>query len=350
MATMYPNSPHGRVHLSDPADLIAAVPALLGFRPHRSLVVICLGGVPATVQAVMRHDLAGTASNCDRLSVDRLAALCERAGAASVIVVVVDDRAHGDGPIHDLHHALVDLLSASLAEVGVALAGAHAVTGIETGAQWWGLLGDPRHGTVPDPTASAVAVAQVIRGRPIRASRLELERILEPRPRADRDRVARLLALARHPTSRARPRSVRSALEDVLARIASSDGALSDEGVAAIAVALEAPAVRDSVLALAITELADAAERAWIVMARALSGPARAEPAALLGFSAYARGDGPLAGVALTAALDADPGHRLAGLLDDALHGGIRPDVIVDLARTGRDVARTLGVTLPPAA
>jgi hypothetical protein len=47
---------------------------------------------------------------------------------------------------------------------------------------------------------------------------------------------------------------------------------------------------------------------------------------ALLAVSAYVRGDGPLTGVALSAALAADPGHRMAGLLDVALHGGVRPE------------------------
>ena len=38
---------------------------------------------------------------------------------------------------------------------------------------------------------------------------------------------------------------------------------------------------------------------------------------------AYLRGDGPLAAVALEAALAEDPAHRMAGLLDTALQGGV---------------------------
>ncbi|MFF0814036.1 DUF4192 domain-containing protein [Rhodococcus sp. NPDC003318] len=350
MATMYPDIPNGRVHISDPADLIAAVPAMLGFTPHRSLVLICIGGTPSTVQTVMRHDLPEPGAVHDEGALERLAMLCEHADARLAVAVVVDERAIAGDPVHGTHHALAEYLSVVLADVGVALVGAHAVTAVVAGAQWWSLLGDDRHGSLPDPTASKVAAAQVFQGRPIRGSRGELEQLLAPRARGHRDRVARLLAVARHPASGARSRSGGAALDEVLAHIVDSAGHLADEAIVAVSLALEDSDIRDSVLGLAVTEMADAAEAAWIAMVRSLTGQARAEPAALLGFSAYARGDGPLAGVALAVALAADPEHRLAGLLDDALQHGIRPDVIEDLAHTGRDVAKALGVTLPPAA
>jgi hypothetical protein len=68
----------------------------------------------------------------------------------------------------------------------------------------------------------------------------------------------------------------------------------------------------------------------------------------LLSFSAYVRGDGPLAGIALAAALDGEPGHRLGGMLDRALQSGLPPEQISRLARTGFRLARQLGVSLPP--
>jgi hypothetical protein len=68
----------------------------------------------------------------------------------------------------------------------------------------------------------------------------------------------------------------------------------------------------------------------------------------LLAFSAYARGDGPLAGLALEAALSADPNHRMAGMLDTALQSGMRPEQIRELAGTGYRLAEKLGVRLPP--
>ena len=67
-----------------------------------------------------------------------------------------------------------------------------------------------------------------------------------------------------------------------------------------------------------------------------------------LAFSAYARGDGPLAGVSLEAALRCEPGHRMAGMLDTALQSGLRPQDIRKLADTGYRLADRLGGRLPP--
>ena len=46
------------LRLSHPAELLAAIPALLGFRPQDSLVVVCLGGPSGRrVQLTIRVDL-----------------------------------------------------------------------------------------------------------------------------------------------------------------------------------------------------------------------------------------------------------------------------------------------------
>ena len=68
----------------------------------------------------------------------------------------------------------------------------------------------------------------------------------------------------------------------------------------------------------------------------------------LLAFSAYARGDGPLAGVSLEAALRSDEDHRMARMLDQALQSGMRPEQIRELADTGYRLAKRIGVRLPP--
>ncbi|WP_307807295.1 DUF4192 domain-containing protein [Rhodococcus qingshengii] len=93
-----------------------------------------------------------------------------------------------------------------------------------------------------------------------------------------------------------------------------------------LVVALTDVRVRDVVLGLAITSVAAHAEQLWLVLTHEVPLPERAWPATLLGFFAYVRGDGPLAGVALSAALSADSEHTLAGLLDLSLQSGMRPD------------------------
>jgi hypothetical protein len=106
--------------------------------------------------------------------------------------------------------------------------------------------------------------------------------------------------------------------------------------------------VRDTLYALAVGARAGEAESLWAHLARTLPPPWRAEALALLAFSAYVRGDGPLAGVSLDAALRCEPGHRMAGMLDTALQSGMRPEEIRELADTGYRTAKRLGVRLPP--
>lgn len=352
------------VRITDPGDLICAVPALLGFRPQRSFVAVCLSGRgPGTVGAVMRHDLVlgdgTTVSESMAAALDRFTGVCAREGTDAVVAVIVDDRiARGGGLASRGYVAIVDEFAARLDRVGTALIGVHATTEIEVGRQWFSLLGGDRCGTLPDPSASSVAVARVLDGGAIRASRRELEEVLSPRPAAERLRVAELIDTARESmllgrelAERAgdRARADRRELSLVLAQIAhvESGGELLAAEIAELGLVLDNQTVRDCLLALAAGTEADAAEQLWVLLVRSLPDPERAQAAVLLGYSAYARGDGPMAGVALDAALESDPGHRLAGLLDTALQAGLRPAVVRELADTGYDCARRLGVDLP---
>ena len=113
----------------------------------------------------------------------------------------------------------------------------------------------------------------------------------------------------------------------------------SDAELAALACALVDVQVRDTLYALAVGHNAGEAESLWALLSRSLPTPWRAEALVLLAFSAYARGDGPLAGVSLEAALRCEPGHRMAGMLDTALQSGLRPEHIRELAVTGYRLA-----------
>jgi alkylhydroperoxidase/carboxymuconolactone decarboxylase family protein YurZ len=128
-------------------------------------------------------------------------------------------------------------------------------------------------------------------------------------------------------------------------------GTLGDTEVAALASTLTDVAVRDTLYALAVGAAAGQAETLWALLARTLPEPWRLEALVLLAFSAYARGDGPLAGLSLEAALRGDPKHRMAGMLDTALQSGMRPEQIRELAGTGQTAggaaATAAGVRAP---
>lgn len=363
------------LRLTEPGDLIAAVPALLGFTPIRSLIVVSLSPSldspgTATVGAVMRHDLLlpdgdDPVPDVMGAAFARFGAVCARDGADAVLVVLVDPRLdRPDSPAVPTARRLVDDLAEELAHHGVDVAGVHAAAEIDTGREWFTLCGDAgcddgSRGTVPDPSASPVAAARVYEGGLIRRSRTELAEVLEPLSLPVRSRVAgyiddavdsRDLAYEFAVRSGGRDHADRLELETVLDRIADHDSGLEllAPEMAELAVLLSNPTVRDALLGLAAGPYADAAEGLWITLTRSLPDPERAEAAALVGFGAYVRGDGPFAGVALGVALESNPRHRLADLLDQALQAGLRPDTVRGLADTGYEIAARLGVPLPP--
>ncbi len=114
---------------------------------------------------------------------------------------------------------------------------------------------------------------------------------------------------------------------------------LADEEVVALTIALGDMWVRDRCLAFAIGPQVMAAERLWTELTRVTPIPERAQPAALLAFSAYLRGDGALASVALDQAEEAHPNHRLASLLRGALDAALPPEqltrMILNASRSG---------------
>ncbi|MGQ4597692.1 DUF4192 family protein [Nocardia sp. R6R-6] len=353
--------------MDDPGELIAAIPAMLGFTPERSVVVLVLrhGAVEAAVvDAVVRFDLDSPGGG--RVLSGTLAAAVTRIcgdEAASVLAVLVDDRAE-EPQVHAQRHrcaaarfdVLVAALGRRLAFSGIALGGVWAVRRIAAGQRWWNLAGPDRRGVLRDPAASMVALTHVLDGRQIRGSRSELTDLVAVDAPTGAEVAAHLenaLVLARERYARAARRGdtseySRQALDYVLWQIAniSSGAALTAPELAKLAAALRDRAVRDTMFALAVGDHAAAAEALWAALTRALSGPDRAEAAALLGYSAYVRGDGPLAGIALEAALEADPGHSMAVLLDTSLRLGMRPEQLRRLARSGYQTAAGLGVDL----
>jgi hypothetical protein len=358
-----------RLSVSDPGDLLAALPALLGFRPENSLVLISLGGPRGTaLGAVLRHDLilpdefddADVVTDAMVAAIEMFAGVCVRERAPKAIAFVVDESSDDEYDTGaEAYEAVAEALFDRLDDIGTELVGVHTVAEIEKGRFWWSLLDDPRTGCLPDPQTSAIVAAHVAEGRQIRGSRDELAATLERGSPIERASIANYIDGAMPATFLARNYAIakpdasagsRRELELVLARIAVTGGErLLAPEIAELSLALTNLLVRDALLALAVGAHAAAAEQLWLSMARALPDPERAAAATLLGFSAYMRGDGPLAGVAFEAALESDPNYYLARMLDAALQSGMRPAEIARLADAGFAAALTLGVTLPPA-
>lgn len=336
------------VRVGGPGALIAALPAILGFVPEKSLVLVALED--GRMEAVMRADLAADLAG----NVDRLAEVAANSGAETVVAVIVDAEGALCPMCNEDHRRLCAALTEALQSRGVGVYATHVVDRVAAGGTWQCVDGCGRRGTVEDPAASPLAAAAVLEGRRLYRRRAELQALIAPE---DPARAARLAGLieeqaacreadwTRDPDGRGR--------RDVEAAVAAADrvgdgGDLDDEQAAALACALTDVVVRDTLYALAVGSGAGPAEALWAVLSRRLPDPWRVEPLVLLAFSAYVRGDGPLAGLSLEAALRSDPDHRMARMLDTALQSGMRPEQIRDLAVTGYRVGKRLGVRLPP--
>lgn len=336
-------------HVGDPGALIAALPAVLGFVPEKSLVLVFLE-TSDQMGAVMRADLSEDLI----ANLDHLAQLAETSGAERVVCVVVD----ADGALcpmcNDDHRRLCEALADALRARGLGLHAAHVVDRVAAGGRWHCIDGCGRGGEVPDPYASPLAAAAVLDGRRLYGRREDLAAVVAS---ADPARAAALQSRIedcerrREPRWQADPNGCgRRDVETAMATaVAVSEGCEpGDDQIVQIAASLADVAVRDTLYALAIGSVSGPAEALWALLARTLPDPWRIEALVLLAFSAYARGDGPLAGVSLEAALRSDPRHRMAGMLDSALQSGMRPEQIRELAGTGYRLARRLGVQLPP--
>ncbi|MEV6558324.1 DUF4192 domain-containing protein [Nocardia sp. NPDC051756] len=351
-------------YIEDPGDLIAAIPAMLGFVPERSLLIVVLADSEchppsdsAQVFAIMRFDLEMPPGHCGEpaeiiaAAVDRV---CASADSTEVLAVVVDDNATAtdSGP----HPALITDLVERLADDRIGLEGAWAVTAIEPGSRWWSLLDPSSQGVVPDPQSSDVTAAMNEEGKPVYASRSELVALIQPDFQAV-ERVERLLPTA-HAEVRRRAAVLRRddnpdgglrwGIERVLGLIAAHDaGALpTDAESAQFAALVVDDRVRDALMATALSNYAQAAQSLWTYLTRSLPLPERAQAAVLLAYSAYVRRDGVLAGIAVQTALDAVPYHRFAILLEGALEIGLDPHSMRRLGRSGAEIVRGVGIEI----
>lgn len=349
-----------RVRIGEAGDLLAAVPAMLGFHPHRSMVLIGLKDGGTTIGPTMRHDLIVAGDHLERTDacrtrgasemvgvIDYLARYCASEDIAAVIAVFVDDRLDGTSTTRaqlDTEDVLHEL-ETTLAAFGVHVSAALAASTIAHDVRWWSMRGPFRRGRISDPSASPLTVARVLDGQLVRPSRTDLAEVIARGPAsAVREAAVHMMRLRRDGG-----RSLADELETVLSYLARApyDSELDAADVARVGVAIGHVRVRDSLLALTLGDDAGVVEDFWASMARSMPDCERAVAATLLAFSAYVRGDGPMARIAIDAALESDDTYSLAQLLDRSLRVGAGPELVREVAESGFACARTCGVLLP---
>lgn len=328
--------------LNRPSALIAALPAILGFTPENSLVLVSMER--GEVGAVLRVDLS-----CELIDgLDNLVSVAASATPDAAIAIVVDP----DGALCpmciDGHRQLCSALADELSAHDIPLWAAYLVDHVGAGGRWHCVDGCGSRGVVDDPQSSPVTVAAVLDGRRLYGRRSDLLAVLSVDDHQRCMRIAEAIEALQQGGTGVGDRT-RGVVEDGLAAVEKigAGATLTDAEIAVLAYGLSDLQARDTLYALAVGECADAAETLWAALSRCLPEPWRVEALVQLAFCAYVRGDGPLAGLALEQARSIDPAHRMARLLDQALQRGMRPEDIRELARTGYRLADELGVGLP---
>lgn len=358
MTALDPLDPVLRIPVTLPVHdhgLVAAtVPHLLGFHPADSLVLVTLTDRdPPGIGVTVRVDLPPPwhVEPAARSLVEPL--VVNDVGAVSLVLTGAarEDPATpsggwtcpgDDGPPH---RPLVTKLSLALADAGIEVLHALWLPRFEAGQTWWCYEDPECSGQLPDPAATPLAAASVLAGDVTFRDREELAATLEPVPRKALRRTAALLAgRAPDDADDSVPSKPLSLLLDAMPDADELTAPEAAERVAELIRALWPADVRTACLTMAIDERAPEAERLWTALTKATPPPWRAEPACLLAVSAYARGAGALASMAVAMALEADPDHGFASLLDQALRLGLpRSEVrrmLADLATPTSDRPR----------
>lgn len=324
--------------------LIASTPTILGYFPQQSLVVMTFrrGHLGATTAIDLPSDNDHTLANLTDWAVS------VRAEAA--VAIVVDAHAVTETGL-TTHRHLTQALDSALGLRDIRLLATHVVPQITAGAKWICGDGCGADGLVDDPATTPVAIVGVVTGRHVYASRTAQQSAVEI---ADVQRTAALAGLIQANSDTAiadecDDQTARHAVEHALAvaKRVSRGGQLRDADYIELARTLTNARVRDMLLGLVVTSKAPRAEVLWTVLARSMPHPLRVEALVMLGFFAFARGDQPLAGVAVAAALQSNPAHRMADTLDVALRTGRRPKRIWELGEFAYGVAQLAGVRMP---
>jgi hypothetical protein len=317
--------PPSVLKISGPADLIAAVPHLLGFAPRRSLVLVGERGPRRRISFTMRLDLpeaefgAGDA-DCWRPQADvAISPMLRQRPEGVQLLVFTDDPVAAGGRLP--WRGFVDHLSGRFRSAGVEVRDAICVSG----GRWWSYRCSdpgccPPEGTPLHAAGSRIEAAFVFEGSAPLADREELE-----------SRVAPIGGIAAVSLGQAfegacvrglaEPNPSDAAIEAHLDRWRRARGtpprSAEHQAWAALVAPLELTALRDHLLVTVVPD-----PPAWLDLLVAATRHApdgfAAPVASVLAAAAYADGNGALANVALDRALAERPDYSLAGLL---LHG-----------------------------
>ncbi|MCP3800713.1 DUF4192 domain-containing protein [Allokutzneria sp. A3M-2-11 16] len=316
------------VRLSAVGDLVASIPPLLGFHPTDSVVILVVDADSDRLTRALRADLPELVDDMRPLA-ERLTETIGPTDRALVIMIC-------DGTATDTslpRESEMDVLSEVFTTAGILIIASLWARSTLHRAPCRRYGNPAECFAVADSDSSVLAAESTLRGRVVHASAKAAARSLNPvePPEVLAEREKRLSAatdeLRQHLSSSTLVREINSTLTEAITAAENGNPPEADSLITIVA-ALDIGIVRDTAAQLALGDTAHGARVLWEHLTRTIPGPLRAHPAALLALSAYLKGDGPLARVALDIALNTNPNTTLAVLLRHALDNGIHPTTI----------------------
>jgi hypothetical protein len=345
-SSTFPDFEPPPLRLRSPADVVEAVPYLVGFHPQRSIVVMALSRRRKRLMLTMRLDLPP--SEHAEQAAQSLAGHLSRSGGDAVLIACypegADDRAAAE--------RTVTALRKRLDELGLFLKEAVRV---EDG-RWWSYLCDnpqccPPEGTVIAAEPGQVGAAAVLNGHVALPSRSALGDRLRPAneialaavAQALEQRVLERVSLWETTLEELQPDDSDwlGFTTELLGRYQAGRGRLSAQEAARLLDGLQDVRQRDECAEWWYApERNSAAIGLWTDAVRFAPPGYIAAPATLLAVSAWLDGDGAFGNIALERALSDDPTYRLALLVETVIQGGISPSQFramrFDPPRSGR--------------
>ncbi|MEV0588733.1 DUF4192 domain-containing protein [Nonomuraea sp. NPDC050310] len=341
-------SPTPSLILTNPTDLLAAVPYLFGFHPAKSLVALGISGTELRIAA--RWDLP-----LPPHALDPLIPATDREALTHLLAV-----GYGPGP---LVTPAIDTLRTLSTQTGLPVAEALRV---EDG-RYWSYLCDlttccPPDGSPYDQKAAQVSAEATVQGLVAHPDRATLQRTLAPydgplrlamrtaTTEAATTLTTRLTADAPAPTPvtqlEVTDAFAATYVAEALSRIrkamasATTGPRLTDHEAAQLGFDLAIIRVRDEAWTAMDVQ---AHLPLWRNLTRRLE-PRFVPPAAsLLAMAAWRSGDCVLASLAVERALTIDPHYSMAGLIRHALVHMMSPSALRDRMPTPADLDRSMG-------
>lgn len=298
-----------------PADLLAAVPCVLGFHPEASLVMLTFARRGRPFHA--RVDLPRDEDDLPELCAVLLTAALRNDVDRVVLVAYTDDAAVARSVLLAVHDAF----------------DAHDLDVVELlrvdDGHWFPV----REGLPPrlygegvpfDATSHPFSVQSVVAGRVTHATRAELAATLGPDPVATASVQALLAGRTGALSARQRPAEARWVLDTVRSH-ASSGERPTDGVVSRLVAACRDQDLRDVAWSLITRESASRHTDFWTDVVRRTPPAWCAAPAGLLAFAAWLSGQGALAWCAVDRCRESDPDYSMADRIADILEAALPP-------------------------